>query len=549
MTLQGRIIERVLKVSPALTRDVKVTKDLRFLAYDGVQLLANLHEPRDVPNAPTLLVRTPYARTGLVSRLISSTFAERGYNVLVTAARGTDGSGGVLEPFRNETDDGLATLDWIEKQPWHNGKIVMFGPSYLGFVQYAAAVEAGDRIDALFPMIGSSDIGSDLLGGDTVSLAGVAAWTARMVTSERHTPLLADFKEIVGDKRARKAMEHLPLREIDIVGTGCRVPYFQQWLDNSDPAMPYWKSERSCADRVGDIVAPTLHFTGWQDILLPTQLADYASMRAAGRDPYLTVGPWTHVDFSQFDHAVTEALTWFEAHTTGDHSKLRELPVRLYIFGADEWRDYPEYPPPGVGDHVFNLWPGGGLGGEPAAPGAVDRFTYRPSDPTPDVGGPLLDPRTAGSKDQKSRESRADVAVYTGKTLCQPLEVIGPVSAQIRLRTSSEHADVFVRLCDVDEDGVSTNVCDGIQRITTGAFPVDEEGARLVTVQCWPTAYRFKPRHQLRVQVSGGSFPRFARNLGTDDPLGTATRMVDVDYEILPGSTVTLSMLPSASAH
>jgi putative CocE/NonD family hydrolase len=91
---------------------------------------------------------------------------------------------------------------------------------------------------------------------------------------------------------------------------------------------------------------------------------------------------------------------------------------------------------------------------------------------------------------------------------------------------------VFVRVCDVDPRGRSLNVCDGLQRVTPERFPADADGVRSVRVDLWPTAYRFRAGHRIRVQVSGGSFPRFARNPGTGEPLGTATRLLPADQEV-----------------
>ena len=542
MSLQSWIIERMLRLPPALTRNVTVTKDLRIPAYDGVELLADLYAPHTIPNAPTLLIRTPYGRRGLLSRVLCRPFAERGYNVLVATVRGTDRAGGTFDPLAGDDADGLATLDWIEKQPWHQGKVVTFGPSYLGYVQLAMAPEAGDRISAMVPMITTSKFRDIWYSGDSFQLNAILAWTARIVTGERGA-LRADVGEIKGDKRARKAMDHLPLSEADTLGTGRRVRFFQDWLANTAPDSPYW-DEREHRNRIGEITAPTLLFGGWQDIVLPGMLDDYVTMRAAGRDPYLTIGPWLHTDFTQAGPAITEALDWFRAHLNGDSSGLRELPVRLYIQGADEWREYSQWPPAGAVEQNWHLQPAATLGRDHGTGGTADRFRYDPADPTPTVGGPLLDQRTGGRKDNTELESRPDVLVYTSEPLGDPVEVIGPISARIDLRTSTENADVFVRICDVDPKGRSTNVCDGLQRITVNDHPTDDTGIRSVPVRMWPTAYRFERGHRLRVQVSGGSFPRFARNTGTGEALGSATDLAPVDYEILHSSTVTLSSTP-----
>jgi predicted acyl esterase len=98
--------------------------------------------------------------------------------------------------------------------------------------------------------------------------------------------------------------------------------------------------------------------------------------------------------------------------------------------------------------------------------------------------------------------------------------------ALIWFRSSLKHADVFVRLCDVDPGGKSWNVCDGL----TGLSTADQVTA--ATVRLWPAAYRFKIGHRIRVQVASGSFPRYARNPGTGEPHATAARLVAADQSV-----------------
>ena len=115
---------------------------------------------------------------------------------------------------------------------------------------------------------------------------------------------------------------------------------------------------------------------------------------------------------------------------------------------------------------------------------------------------------------------------YTTRPLEFDVEVIGEVSAQIWFRSSLPRADVFVRLCDVDPDGKSWNICDGLTSLS------DAGQVTAATVRLWPTAYRFKAGHRIRVQVSSGSFPRYARNPGTGEPRATATRLVAADQSV-----------------
>jgi putative CocE/NonD family hydrolase len=168
--------------------------------------------------------------------------------------------------------------------------------------------------------------------------------------------------------------------------------------------------------------------------------------------------------------------------------------------------------------------------------GGPSRFTYDPADPTPSVGGPLLQP-PGKQTDNRLVEARPDVLIFTSPPLPADLDVVGPVRARLYVRPELEHADVFVRLCEVNPGGVSRNVVDGIRRLDPRTVPapdvaVGADGVLAVDIELYPTAYRVKAGHRLRVQVAGGAFPRYARNLGTAEPFGTATAGRPCRFEV-----------------
>jgi putative CocE/NonD family hydrolase len=208
--------------------------------------------------------------------------------------------------------------------------------------------------------------------------------------------------------------------------------------------------------------------------------------------------------------------------------------VRLFLQQADQWLEFEEWPPPATAREV-HLQAAGRLGEEPGT--GVSTYVYDPADPTPSVGGPLLQP-PGEQVDQSPVEARADVLVFTGDPLPADLDVVGPVTAVVHVRPELDHADVFVRVCDVDERGVSRNVVDGIRRLDPRTVPAPdvtagEDGVLAVEIELFPTAYRFRAGHRLRVQVAGGAFPRFARNVGTGEPFGVATRGKPGAVEVL----------------
>jgi putative CocE/NonD family hydrolase len=196
--------------------------------------------------------------------------------------------------------------------------------------------------------------------------------------------------------------------------------------------------------------------------------------------------------------------------------------------GEETWRDFPSWPPPGYDPQRLHLHPAGALTADPPPESAPDTYRYDPADPTPAVGGVRMAVGVkSGRVDNTALEARPDVLTYTTTALEHDTEVVGEVGADIWFRSSLPYADVFVRLCDVDEKGRSTNVCDGLVSLT-GA---DE--TTCATVRLWPTAYRFRRAHRIRVQVSSGAFPRYNRNLGTGEPRATATTLRAADQQVL----------------
>jgi putative CocE/NonD family hydrolase len=119
-----------------------VHKDVMVAMRDGVELATDLWVPETTP-APTLLVRLPYSKDlpallgyGLVPNLFA--LVEAGYAVVYQDCRGTFRSAGEFTPMLNEPDDGADTIGWLLEQPWCDGNIGTYGPSYLGFVQWAS---------------------------------------------------------------------------------------------------------------------------------------------------------------------------------------------------------------------------------------------------------------------------------------------------------------------------------------------------------------------------------------------------------------------------
>jgi putative CocE/NonD family hydrolase len=542
----------LLKLPPPLTGRVRVTRAIPVRMRDGAILRADHYAPGVDGALPTVLVRTPYGR-GAPSSLLCRAVAQRGFNVLIQSCRGTGDSGGAFEPLLQEREDGIDTLDWLRRQPWYDGRLLTYGPSYVGFVQWALAAEAGDELKAMATIVTASDFGPPTYAGGAFSLDTVLTWSALL--EAQRGPRLENAVELLrGQPRLQRGLARVPLAEADRITTGAEIEFFQRWLAEADPTSAYW-TQRGHAHRLPQVNAPVLMIAGWYDIFLPWQLNDYTALRAAGVQPYLTIGPWNHGSVGLFQHSAAEAVAWFQAHTGGPR-RIRERPVRVHVAGADGWHELSDWPPPAGRPQRWYLTPGAGLGPTSGAEGAVlDAFTYDPKDPTPSLGGPRLIGKISGRRDNRPLEARPDVLTFTSAPLSEPLDVVGPVAADITVRATSvgrngrpdrdgepdppaAHFDVFVRLCEVDEQGRSWNVCDGLARATGKRDPAEP-----VRVELWPTAYRFAAGRRIRVQISGGAHPRFSRNPGTGAPLGHELELRPVRQEILAPSSITLPLV------
>jgi len=553
MSLAGAIAARKLRLVAAQTHAITVLRDLEAVMDDGAVLLADRYAPRGAPPGPTVLVRSPYGRSGFVGLLLGRLLAERGLQVVVQSTRGTFGSGGELKPF-DERADGLVTLRWLAAQPWHHGLIGMFGPSYMGLTQWAVAREAGESLGAIAPSITASQVHGQAYGGGSISLETAVSWLVMVAAQQRR---LGIVHMVLGLRRLPGLWDLLPLGDLPAAAAGYDLPAFADWLAHTAADDPYWVARDHSAG-VGEVTAPVQLVGGWHDIFLPWMLDDFAALQAAGRRPQLVVGPWTHTAPAAFGASLREGLAWLRAHLLNDPRMLSDAPVRVHVGGegGGGWRTLPTWPPPATalrlhlraGGRLHEGAPGEGAptggadggppgedgppaGGPPPEDATPDRFRYDPAAPTPSLGGPLLLGRTP-IVDNAALEARDDVVTYTTAQLEAVLEAIGPVGVELHVRSSLDHFDVFARVCDVDAAGVSRNVCDALERVAPGRHERGPDGVVRVVFALWPTAHRFAAGHAIRLQVSAGAHPRYARNPGTGEDPATATRLVAADQEV-----------------
>lgn len=527
MSIGSYFLSRFYKLPPKLN-EVTRKRAIALPMDDGIALMTDVYAPKSPGPHPTILMRLPYGRKGFSA--VAEAYAERGFNVVLQACRGTEQSGGEFDPLVNERADGLATLRWIEQQPWFDGRLGLSGPSYLGYAQWAIC-DALPEHSAMATKVTSSEFQSVVFPAGAFHLGLWLGWM-QVIEGLKGNPLRMSGMMFSGqvEKISQRAAMTLPLIEADKAVVGHEVRFWRHWFENAIGNDGFW-TEMNHRHRLSEKTPPNHFISGWYDFMIDQLLADYQALVGFGHKPYLTIGTWTHIANDLQAESMRETLIWMRAKLMGDDGGLREKPVRLHIGGIDAWREYDAYPPGPARVEEWHLQPGFGLAQNPAAESPPDGYRYDPADPTPNIGGAMFAFTGAGPVDNAAREARADVLCYTSEPLAEPVTIIGQTRVTLFARASVPYADFFLRLCDVSPEGVSINITDGLIRITPQT-PVEADGSWRLEFTLHATAHCFRAGHRLRLQVSSGAHPRFSRNLGTDEPVGTATRMVANDIEI-----------------
>lgn len=525
------------------TYQAQIDFDARVPMRDGTLLSADIYRPRTSGRFPVLLLRTPYLKNGDGALATGRYFAERGYVLVWQDVRGRGDSDGVFVPYRNEGRDGYDTIEWCAAQPWSDGNVGTLGGSYLGRVQWLAALEHPPHLRAMVVTVCPSDPFVEWPTGTN----GLQHLCWLHMTSGR-TMQNTDAVEW------SRVYEHLPLETMD-ERTGRSLPQWREELQH-ERLDDYWRA--ICyQDKFDQIDLPILHISGWYDDEQIGTPLNFRGMVARGASPQaragqrLLMGPWGHqitgvtsmgeVDFGPdalLNLAATQ-LRWFDHWLKGMPNGVgEEAPVRIFVMGANIWRAEPAWPIERAqttryylrsGGRANSRYGDGALATEPPGAEPADSYCYDPARPFPFLTEPTS-AQIGGADDYAAAQRRDDVLVYMTPPLARDTEVTGPIVVELYAASSAPDTDFMAMLLDVHPSGFVQRLCDGVVRARYRdglAAPALIEPGRVYryTIDCWNTAQLFKQGHRICLQISSSAFPKYDRNLNTGESLASGTRM------------------------
>lgn len=530
---------------------VTYERNVALKMRDGITLRADIFRPNADGKFPVLLQRTPYNKDNGVEFGIKA--ASRGYVVIFQDVRGRYASEGEWYVFKNEPNDGYDTVEWAAALPYSNGKVGMFGGSYVGATQMLAAIAHPPHLAGICPVVTASNYHENwTYQGGAFEQWFDEDWTSGLAQNT-YDRLVEHQDDPVGGiwKLPLTAYPILNLEKHPDLGSNASVaPYFLDWL--AHPSYDnYWKA-LSIEEHFEDIKVPALHVAAWYDLFLGGSLRNYEGIKAHGgsdearRGQQLVVvigghaGPGPKVGDVDFGPAAKEPqdpweLSYYDYLFKGVQNEFASgKPVKIFVMGANQWRDEDDWPLSRAKNTKYFLHSGGkanSLRGNgtlsTTVPGkeTADQYVYDPANPVPTVGGPLCcEPWRwqPGPRDQRSVEAREDVLVYSTPPMAEDMEVTGPISLELYAKSSAVDTDFTGKLVDVSPDGFAQNLTEGILR---ARYRDSRETPMLMnpgqvyklTIDLWATSNVFKKGHVLRLEVSSSNFPRFDRNLNTGE--------------------------------
>ena len=473
---------------------------------DGERLATDVYLPireagMNVGKVPAVLVRTPYGKGNHVEMYYR--FVRRGYAVVIQDTRGREDSTGRWQPNYYEVEDGDDTLNWIAAQDWSDGQAAMTGGSYLGYVQWAAAASGNSHLKAMLSSVCAGSAFADLPRRGGCFTSGMLAWAFAMSEQRMREDLMCrkDWDDVL-DLR--------PLETIPEKALGREIPFLTEWLKHED-LDDFWKRS-SWKERYSGPPVPALIMSGWFDDngMGTTEALDLVRDWPEGTWKAI-LGPWKHSGNAEYDlHGIPMGedalrydidlicMMWLEHFLKGVENGIEKNPkVLYYTLGENRWKTAETWPPQCVKIQRMDLH------------SEKNSYVYDPDCPATHIID-MSENELEVPEDYTEEEKREDYLIYSTEVLKEPVTVTGDLQVHLLVSCDCPDTDFVFRLLDVDENGRSVKLADGVisAKYREGfERPVYMEAGNIYEIPLRTTkiSNTFLPGHRIRFTVTSSA--------------------------------------------
>ncbi|HET9500007.1 MAG TPA: CocE/NonD family hydrolase [Marmoricola sp.] len=534
------------------TYDQVAQKDQRVTMSDGTVLSVDVFRPGHGSTPakgrfPVVLSFTPYNKGIPGTNFAMPSLVQRGYVQVIVDVRGTGSSQGRWVPFQHrEQLDAVEVARWVDRQPWSNHTLGIYGVSY-GAISALLAAETGAEhgglpgLKALFPIVPSGDNYRDVFTqGGSIDTGFMPGWLA-LVTGTGLLPMTTDPQYV-----AKVLVDHLEgaLAFQATQGVGA-VAGGELAYDG-----PYFRQSSTLA-RIDKVRVPTFVVGGLYDLFQRSEPRIFEALQRNGVPSRLVLGPWTHIEGSMgsglpadgVDSLDNLALRWFDRYLMGrpDPTLHRDVPpVSYFQIGGPGYLEATSWPPAGTSYNAVHL--GGSAAPNPGTPGTLsDRSSGRP-DALPYV--PVTGMCSASTAQWTlapietvplcgGDERIADAGGLSYEMpVRHDLALAGDFSLHLTVSSTAPDGVITARVEDVAPDGSVKRISAGSQVLSLRALdrtrsvrhdglvtrpwhPMTRESQRdmpagvpvPVEIEIFPSAALVEAGHRLRVTVQAADFP------------------------------------------
>lgn len=515
---------------------------------DSVALSTDIYLPNFVNKSPVVFVRTPYGKMNF--KWLAEYLVTKSYAVVIQDVRGKGLSGGLFEPFINELNDGLESLHWINDQEWCNGKIGMWGASYLSFCASILATENVPSLISIFNISGGLNLEKVILPGGATHLMLTLPWLLFDQSQKKK-----EFKKI----NPFELMSAIPLQK----------SFIQIEVDQIAERIFQFVKNLNCSN-----ISPAegilfFNLTGWFDFFNHTTFDLYEKIKYHSPHNKLLVGPWLHdqvfskrssagdIDFGEnsimgVDNLKELTLSWFDFSLKGIKNGFEnDNNVKLFIMGDNNWKEFSMFPPEKSNNIKLFMGSMNTLDGNHHS-GILSHFNnfsnshhsfiYNPHNPVPTLGGANFHffPELSGIRDQSIIEKREDVLIYTSDPFDTDIEIIGMIKAYINISTEGNDTDFTAKLVELSNGGNANIITEGILRLSSYLEKNNLSGPKPniiypIEIDMGYTAIRISKGNRIRLEISSSNFPKYDRNPNTGQNSLTALNFVNVKQKVFYG--------------